>query len=143
MPVGRNGPGWLTEYVNALREYERLRGGFDWEWANHGILKTDDTGTYYGYCGDFGDVPNAGTFVMDGLLFSDHTPTPGLIELKKAYAPVRGWSEDDGKSITIENEHQFIDLSLLVADYKIEVFGDEKSTILVTGVGCATCAGRL
>ena len=80
----------------AFRTVPRLQGGFIWEWANHGLLKTDKTGTYYGYGGDFGDVPNDSTFVMvqlpapdywqyeltlqqDGLLFSDHTPNPGLV----------------------------------------------------------------
>jgi beta-galactosidase len=44
---------------------------------------------YYGYGGDFGDFPNAYNFVLDGLIFSDHTPAPGLIEYKKAIEPVR------------------------------------------------------
>jgi len=48
----------------AFRTVPRLQGGFIWEWANHGLLKTDETGTYYGYGGDFGDVPNDSTFVM-------------------------------------------------------------------------------
>lgn len=118
-----NGPGWLQEYMEAFRKYPRLQGGFIWEWANHGLLKTDETGTYYGYGGDFGDVPNDSTFVMDGLCFSDHRPTPGLTELKKVYAPVRGWLE--GENIVIENEYLFIDLSGLAVDYKVERLGDE------------------
>ncbi|KAK9489946.1 glycoside hydrolase superfamily [Lipomyces doorenjongii] len=75
-----------------------LQGGFDWEWANHGLwieaTKPGETG-YYAYGGDFGDFPNDGDFVMDGLCFSDHTPTPGLEELSKAYEPVRAWVEND------------------------------------------------
>ncbi|CRK03658.1 hypothetical protein BN1723_020892, partial [Verticillium longisporum] len=41
------------------------------------------------YGGDFGDDPNDKNFVMDGLCFSDHTPTPGLVEYKKAIEPVQ------------------------------------------------------
>jgi beta-galactosidase len=44
---------------------------------------------YYGYGGDFGDDPNDGHFVLDGLVFSDHTPTPGLTEYKKCIEPVQ------------------------------------------------------
>lgn len=129
-----NGPGWLTEYVDAFRTHDRLQGGFIWEWANHGLLKNDSSGQYYAYGGDFGDVPNDSTFVMDGLLFSNHTPTPGLIELKKVYAPVRGWLDEDGRDVIIENEYQFIDLAHLAIDYKIETFGDEESTLIAAGV---------
>jgi beta-galactosidase len=78
-----NGPGWLHEYQEAFRTVPRLQGGFIWEWANHGLLKTDETGTYYAYGGDFGDFPNDSTFVMDGLLFSDHTPSPGLVSIEQ------------------------------------------------------------
>jgi len=128
-----NGPGWLAEYIDAFRTHERLQGGFIWEWANHGLLKTDSLGQYYAYGGDFGDVPNDSTFVMDGLLFSDHTPTPGLIELKKVYAPVRGWKTENGRHIVIENEYQFIDLYHLAIDYKVETFGDEEPTLIAAG----------
>lgn len=40
------------------------------------------------YGGDFGDIPNDYNFIMDGCVFSDHTPTPGLIEYAKAIEPV-------------------------------------------------------
>jgi beta-galactosidase len=30
-----NGPGGIKEYVDAFYKYERLQGGFVWEWANH------------------------------------------------------------------------------------------------------------
>lgn len=51
--------------------------------------KTADGVEYYGYGGDFGDEPNDGHFVMDGVLNSDHTPNPGLIEYAKAIEPVQ------------------------------------------------------
>jgi beta-galactosidase len=116
-----NGPGLLEDYQAAFRKYRRLQGGYIWEWANHGLLKTEGNKQFYAYGGDFGDVPNDDTFVMDGLLFSDHTPTPGLTELKKVIAPVRAWIE--GKKLVIKNEYEFISLSQLIADYKVEVLG--------------------
>lgn len=84
------GPGNIKEYVEAFYKYPRLQGGWVWEWANHGILtKTKDGIPYYAYGGDFGDVPNDGNFVMDGVLQSDHTPNSGLVEYKKALEPVQ------------------------------------------------------
>ena len=84
-----NGPGGLQDYQDAFRKFRRLQGGFIWEWANHGLLKQEQSSTYYAYGGDFGDVPNDDTFVMDGLCCSDHTPSPGLLEFKQVIAPVR------------------------------------------------------
>lgn len=122
-----NGPGWLEDYEEMFRTNPRLQGGFIWEWANHGLWKEDGDGTgkggYYGYGGDFGDVPNDGTFVMDGLCFSTHEPTPGLTEFKRVIQPV-GFSVS-GDKLVLENYYDFIDLSHLVASYEVEEFGLE------------------
>ncbi|KAI2631171.1 glycoside hydrolase family 2 protein [Xylaria nigripes] len=115
-----NGPGNIKEYVDLFYKYDVLQGGFVWEWANHGLLKKDEeTGDeFYAYGGDFGDVPNDGNFVMDGVLFSDHTPTPGLIEYKKAIEPVKVVSHTPEK-ITIVNRYDFITLDHLEATYMV------------------------
>jgi hypothetical protein len=39
--------------------------------------------------GDFGNVPNDGTFVTDGSCFSNHTPNPRLTESNKVIEPIR------------------------------------------------------
>ena len=115
-----NGPGGLEDYQNAFREHRRLQGGFVWEWANHGLWKAHESKPFYAYGGDFGDVPNDDSFVMDGLCFSDHTPTPGLIELKKVFAPIR--SRVSGRYLLVRNENQFVSLNDMAADYKMEEF---------------------
>lgn len=122
-----NGPGWLEDYQAAFRKHRRLQGGFIWEWANHGLWKEENGKGFYAYGGDFGDEPNDNTFVMDGLCFSDHTPTPGLTELKQVFSPVRLLFERE--TIFIINENNFVDLGRLAADYKLEAFYDryEKS----------------
>jgi beta-galactosidase len=116
-----NAPGALEEYMEAFRTHRRLQGGWIWEWANHGLW--DEERGFYGYGGDFDDYPNDGIFVMDGLCFSNHTPTPGLVELQKAYSPVHA-SYADG-SISIENRYDFTGLEHLQAFYRIESLGEE------------------
>ncbi len=117
-----NGPGGLEEYQAAFRDNKRLQGGFIWEWANHGLWKESESGGsgFYAYGGDFGDIPNDDKFVMDGLCFSNHTPTPGLTEFKKVTEPIRAWI--NGEELAVENGYDFIDLSDIVAVYKIELF---------------------
>ena len=110
------GPGNIKEYMDAFYKYPSLQGGWVWEWANHGLLtKTKDGKEYYGYGGDFGDKPNDGNFVMDGMLDSDHTPNSGLIEYKKALEPVQLVSA--GETITIINRYDCTTLDHLVGKW--------------------------
>ena len=113
-----NGPGGLEDYQAAFRKYRRLQGGFIWEWANHGLWMDDGRKSFFAYGGDFGDVPNDNTFVMDGLCYSTHVPTPGLTEFKKVTEPLRSWLE--GSELILENGYDFIDLSHLIATFKLE-----------------------
>ncbi|KAK0390551.1 hypothetical protein NLU13_0055 [Sarocladium strictum] len=116
-----NGPGWLQDYLDAFLKYERLQGGFIWEWANHGLWKEDPDGKkYYAYGGDFGDKPNDGTFVMDGLLNSKHEPMPGLIELKRVMQPVNIAFNEEKNVLEIENRYDFLALHHFSATYKVE-----------------------
>ena len=110
-----NGPGNIKEYVDAFYKYPRLQGGWVWEWANHGLLSKDlKTGSdYMAYGGDFGDEPNDYNFILDGVLFSNHTPTPGLTEYAKAIEPVQLLGYADGK-ITLVNRYDTITLDNLV-----------------------------
>lgn len=118
-----NGPGWLEDYEEAFRTYPRLQGGFIWEWANHGLWKEEPDGkSYYAYGGDFGDFPNDGTFVMDGLLHSTHEPTPGLIEFKKVIEPVKVAVDED--ELVVSNLYNFVGLDHLTAIYKLEQFSE-------------------
>jgi beta-galactosidase len=81
-----NGPGGLAEYVALFDEHPRIAGGFVWEWIDHGLRHPEHE---YAYGGDYGEPLHDGNFVIDGLLFPDRTPSPGLLDLKKAYEPVR------------------------------------------------------
>lgn len=74
--------------------------------------KTAEGEEYYGYGGDFGDDPNDYNFVLDGLLTSDHKPTPGLIEYKKAIEPVQVLGGTAG-SVEIINRYDLINLDHL------------------------------
>ncbi|KAJ5679062.1 Glycoside hydrolase family 2 N-terminal [Penicillium macrosclerotiorum] len=112
-----NGPGGLQEYIELYRTQKLLQGGFIWEWCNHGLLKRDGDTSYYAYGGDFGDQPNDADFILDGMVFSDHTPTPGLIEYKKAIEPVTV-SLVDGR-LKVVNNYDFKTLDHLSASWYI------------------------
>ncbi|KAL2859573.1 glycosyl hydrolases family 2, TIM barrel domain-containing protein [Aspergillus pseudodeflectus] len=126
-----NGPGGLTDYIKAYRTENQLQGGFIWEWCNHGLLKKEGEIEYYAYGGDFGDYPNDGDFVLDGLTWSDHTEAPGLTEYKKAIEPITVSLAGDGRRIAIENHYDFSDLSHLTATYRrVGDSGSSEPTVL-------------
>ncbi|ONK09374.1 glycoside hydrolase family 2 TIM barrel-domain containing protein [Streptomyces sp. MP131-18] len=120
-----NGPGGLSEYQRLFETYERLQGGFVWEWIDHGLPKqTPDGRTYFGYGGDFGEELHDGNFVCDGLLFPDRTPSPGLIEFKKVIEPVRITGDAGAGTVTVTNGHDFADTSHLAFEWVHEVEGE-------------------
>lgn len=117
-----NGPGGLEEYQQMFYKHRRLQGGFVWEWANHGLWREDKQ--FYGYGGDFGDTPNDGTFVMDGLCYSDHTAGRGLLEFKKAIEPAKFEVIQDERKIRITNLFDFMDLAEYTLFFLVSNFQD-------------------
>ncbi|MEV1174128.1 glycoside hydrolase family 2 TIM barrel-domain containing protein [Nonomuraea sp. NPDC049784] len=103
-----NGPGGLVEYQELFERYPRLAGGFIWEWIDHGLAHPVHE---YAYGGDYGEPVHDSNFVIDGLVFPDRTPSPGLVDLKKVFEPVR-FEFGDGV-VRVVNNHGFVDLSHL------------------------------
>lgn len=110
-----NGPGNLKQYQDLFYKYDKLQGGFIWEWFDHGIEAVAEDGTvYYRYGGDFGDDPTNGNFCIDGLIMPDGTPSPSLFEYKKVIEPVQTECVDlDNGVFRLINRYDFIPLDHL------------------------------
>lgn len=110
-----NGPGGLKEYQDLFRKYDRLQGGFLWEWYDHGIYsETKDGQPYYKYGGNFSDFPTNGNFCIDGILMPDRTPSPSLIEFKQVIAPVEiTRTPEKQMEFILKNYYDFLNLSHL------------------------------
>ncbi|MDQ1564181.1 MAG: beta-galactosidase [Actinomycetota bacterium] len=106
-----NGPGGLADYEAIFDAHPRLIGGFVWEWFDHGLEVIGADGTAgYKYGGDFGEVRHDGSFIIDGLLLPDRTPSPGLVEFAAVIAPVRFTFErgtSGAEAVTVENRLSF------------------------------------
>jgi beta-galactosidase len=142
-----NSNGNLADYWHAFETTPGLQGGFIWEFWDHGILQIIDGGRPAGgavpepggrrglppqgyrwaYGGDFGDVPNDGNFVADGMVFPDRTPKPAMEEHKALAAPVRLRPGDDAarrpRELVLENRQDVRDLSWLRGRWR--VVGDD------------------
>ncbi|MHB9858186.1 glycoside hydrolase family 2 TIM barrel-domain containing protein [Streptomyces sp. YIM S03343] len=116
-----NGPGGLADYQRLFESYDRLQGGFVWEWIDHGIR---DERYGFAYGGDFGEELHDGNFVCDGLLFPDRRPSPGLIEYAKVIEPVAIAPNGADGTVRITNKHDFADLSALAFEWSYQVDGE-------------------
>ena len=117
-----NGPGNLKEYQDLFYSYDKLQGGFIWEWFDHGIESKSDNGeTYYKYGGDFGDDPSNINFCIDGLIMPDRSVSPGLLEYKKVIEPVETHMIDIEKGlIQVINRYDFKNLDCFDLVYNIK-----------------------
>ncbi|WP_020672984.1 glycoside hydrolase family 2 TIM barrel-domain containing protein [Amycolatopsis nigrescens] len=114
-----NGPGGLLEYRELFERHPRCQGGFVWEWIDHGITRQDADGReFFAYGGDFGEPIHDGHFIIDGLVFPDRSPSPGLTEFAKVIEPVRISGTSSG--IRVENHYDFATLEHLTFSWQLE-----------------------
>ncbi len=125
-----NSNGTLAEYWAAIESTPGLQGGFIWEFRDHGLEQRLPDGTVrWAYGGDFGDEPNDGAFVTDGLVFPDRTPKPAMWEHARLASPVRievlSASLQTGVvEISVRNRRHFLDLSGYTLGWQLTVPGD-------------------
>lgn len=123
-----NSTGNLQDYWNVIEKYPKLQGGFIWDWVDQGLLKISENGErYWTYGGDYGEagMPSDGNFCLNGLVWPDRTPHPGLAEVKKVYQYV-GFEPvnlSEGM-IRVTNKYDFTNLSDF--NFEWEVVSDGK-----------------
>ncbi|HEY7626159.1 MAG TPA: glycoside hydrolase family 2 TIM barrel-domain containing protein, partial [Ilumatobacteraceae bacterium] len=84
-----NSNGSLADYWDTIVSTPGLQGGFIWEWKDHGLRQRLADGTVrLAYGGQFGDTPNDGNFVADGLMSADLVPHPAMREVAWVHRPV-------------------------------------------------------
>lgn len=119
--------GGLDAYWDLFGRRRGLQGGFVWEWADHGLRRTEPDGTtWLAYGGDFGEPRHDGTFVCDGLVSPDRDLHPLLTELAALTAPVGITRE--GTNLRIENRRWFTDTSDLHTTWTWSVDGQDRSS---------------
>lgn len=105
-----NSLGNFADYWRDFKKYDRLCGGYIWDFADQSIKRTQADGTVeWTYGGDWGDKPNDGNFAFNGIVRADRSPNPALYEVKKVYQQIQFAIDGDGVKIT--NEYLFTDLA--------------------------------
>lgn len=120
-----NSGGNFKDYWDTIYRYEKLQGGFIWDWVDQSMYRyTKDGKRYWGDGGEYGPNPGGDIEFGDGLIQPDRTPNPHLYEIQKVYAPIQfeGFDPATGR-VTVRNRHNFIDLTGFSFDWYIEEDG--------------------
>jgi beta-galactosidase len=120
-----NAVGNLKEYWDAFRAHDRLLGGFIWDWVDKGLRKKDEAGReYWAYGGDYGDEPNDGTMVCNGIVLADRTPEPELHEVRKVYQRIETTALDAAAGrLRLRNDYDFRPLDFVEVLWSVEEDG--------------------
>jgi beta-galactosidase len=127
--------GSLADYWDAVDATPGFQGGFIWEWLEHGIPLRDADGRVrtgpdgspcWGYGGDFGDHPNDGNFICDGLVSAGRVTHPAMEEVRHLGRPVRAEALDPARGrLRLTNRRWFTDTSDLTLSWSLCVDGVE------------------
>ena len=84
-----NALGNFAQYWQSIDSTDFFMGGAIWDWVDQSLWNYTPEGVkYLASGGNFGDKPNDGQFVMNGLLNGDRSPKPQYFEVKKVYQPL-------------------------------------------------------
>ena len=82
-------PGDAADYWELAYSHPRFIGGCIWEWCDHAVLCKNETETYHGYGGDFGENIHDGNYCLDGLFNVERVPYSGAREIKSVYRNIK------------------------------------------------------
>ncbi|KQV95057.1 glycoside hydrolase family 2 TIM barrel-domain containing protein [Pelomonas sp. Root1237] len=108
-----NSGGNFKDYWDTIYKYEKLQGGFIWDWVDQSMYRTTKDGRrYWGDGGEYGPNPGGDIEFGDGLIQPDRTPNPHVYEVQKVYSPIQFEAFDPASAtVTVRNRHDFRDLS--------------------------------
>jgi len=102
-----NALGNFADYWKHIDSSNHFIGGAIWDWVDQSIYNwTPDGVRYLASGGDFGDTPNDGQFVMNGIIFGDREPKPQYWEVKKVYQNLYSSLDGNGK-VKVFNRNYF------------------------------------
>lgn len=124
-----NSCGDAKDYWKMIYAHEEMCGAFVWEWCNHTVQK----GKKFLFGGDFGEKDYStryeGNFCVDGLVGTDRTIHPSLLEIAEVYAPVAVERSESGYEVV--NRRDFLSLNDLECTCIIRENGDERARYIL------------
>lgn len=100
-----NSVGNFRKYWDLFYSYDRMQGGFVWDWIDQGLRSKDENGLEYWNVVNYSDGANAN----DGLINPDLHPQPEIHEVKKVFQNfnVKKIDVQDGL-FAVSNDNYFV-----------------------------------
>ena len=136
-----NSTGGFADYWKLFESLPGLQGGFIWEFLDHALDPQDQGRGRYG--GDFGDTPNDGYVMLNGVAFSDLTPKPAFFEVRSVFAPFRITSSAaDALAgvVILRNRQTFADLGNFRFEVHVETSAGSVGHVVLPSIRAS--AGR-
>jgi beta-galactosidase len=138
-----NACGNLIDYWNAIESTNFFCGGAIWDWVDQAVYNhTPEGKRYLAYGGDFGDKPNSGQFVMNGIIFAERDLKPQYYEVKKVYQHIGATALDvKAGSFEILNKYYFKSLSDYAVTWSVWQDGQqiEAGNLALPEIGPRSC----
>ena len=127
-----NSMGGFREYWDLFEKYDKLQGGFIWDYVDQGLRTVKNGREIFAYGGDFGPegTPSDNNFLNNGLVQPDRRPNPHIHEVAHIHQDIKFYENDLAKGvIDVNNWYFFRDLS----NYKFNWEILENGTVVETG----------
>ncbi len=128
-----NSMGGFKEYWDLFEKYDKLQGGFIWDFVDQGLKTKKNGREIFAYGGDFGPegTPSDNNFLNNGLVQPDRRPNPHIYEVAHIHQNIKFYPNTIVKGIIdIKNWYFFKNLS----EYKLNWEILENGNIVETGV---------
>ena len=121
-----NSNGSLKEYWDVFENTPGCCGAFIWDWVDQGLDKTDADGNHFWtYGGDYNERVHDFDFCINGLIWPDRTPHPGMWEHKRIVQPAEvTLTSLTSRHITIRSKRCFTDFSETTLQWSLCVDGE-------------------
>lgn len=129
-----NSMGGFKEYWDLYEKYDKLQGGFIWDFVDQGLRIERNGREIFAYGGDFGPdgTPSDNNFLLNGLVQADRTPNPHILEVAHIQQDIKFYENDLSQGIIdIKNWYFFRDLSNYKLNWEVIANGEvvESGTI--------------
>lgn len=117
-----NSMGGFKEYWDLFEKYDKLQGGFIWDFVDQGIKTIKNGKEIYAYGGDFGPegTPSDNNFLNNGLVQPDRLVNPHIYEVKHIHQNIKFYKNDLSKGIIdIKNWYFFRNLKNYKLNWEI------------------------
>lgn len=109
-----NSLGNFQEYMDVFEKYDKMAGGFIWDFVDQSLIRVEDRQKKFLYGGDFNEEVSHGYFCANGIVDSERNPHPSLFEVKKVYQNISVTRDKENEAtFIVKNKYSFLSLDFL------------------------------